>query len=78
MIAEHVVLVDEQDNPIGTEEKIRAHELGLLHRAFSVFIFRRRGDILEFLLQQRHGNKYHCGEFWRKILVAVTLDGMKR
>ena len=36
---EQVILVDEQDNPIGLMEKIEAHEKALLHRAFSVFIF---------------------------------------
>lgn len=61
---EHVILVDEQDAALGTEEKIRAHELGLLHRAFSVFVFRKRNDCIEFLLQQRHPDKYHCGNLW--------------
>lgn len=67
MIPERVILVDEQDKPIGTEEKIRAHELGLLHRAFSVFVFRHNKEEnseLQFLLQQRHPDKYHCGGLW--------------
>lgn len=61
---EHVILVDEQDTALGTEEKIRAHELGLLHRAFSVFVYRKRNNTIEFLLQQRHPDKYHCGDLW--------------
>lgn len=68
---EKVILVNEQDQPIGVEEKIRAHELGLLHRAFSVFIYRRnkhdrphKDQTLEFLLQKRHHAKYHCGGLW--------------
>lgn len=61
---EYVILVDEQDHPIGIEEKIRAHENGFLHRAFSVFLFRIRNDILEMLLQQRQYDKYHCGGLW--------------
>ena len=61
---ERVLLVDEQDRVIGTEEKLKAHQLGLLHRAFSVFIYRTVGTQREFLLQQRHEDKYHCGGLW--------------
>ncbi len=56
-----VILVDEQDNPLGPCEKIEAHRKGLLHRAFSVFIFNSRGDML---LQQRALHKYHSGGLW--------------
>lgn len=55
-----VVLVDMNDREIGVEEKMKAHEEGLLHRAFSVFLF--RGD--ELLLQKRASSKYHCGGLW--------------
>ena len=58
---EHVILVNELDEQIGTLEKMKAHELGLLHRAFSVFIFNDRG---EMLLQQRALTKYHSGGLW--------------
>lgn len=58
---DYVILVDEQDNEIGVMEKLRAHELGKLHRAFSVFIF---NDKNELLLQQRAINKYHSGGLW--------------
>lgn len=59
---EKVVLVDEADNDIGSEEKIKAHENGgVLHRAFSIFIFNDRG---EMLLQKRADHKYHCGGLW--------------
>ncbi len=63
---ERVVLVDAEDQEIGTEEKMLAHELGLLHRAFSVFIYRYRDQdqALEFLLQKRQITKYHCGGLW--------------
>lgn len=61
MYSEQVVLVDQQDNVIGTSDKLRAHELGLLHRAFSIFIFNERNELL---LQQRNANKYHCGGLW--------------
>lgn len=60
---EYVVLVDEQDREIGLEEKLAAHEKNLLHRAFSVFIFRNKSTP-ELLLQQRALNKYHCPGLW--------------
>jgi isopentenyl-diphosphate delta-isomerase len=50
MVTEYVILVDEQDNDIGVMEKMQAHQEGLLHRAFSVFVF---NDKKELLLQQR-------------------------
>ena len=59
---EHVVLVDETDRPIGTEAKLAAHLSGALHRAFSVFVFYRTGNLL--LLQRRARTKYHSGGFW--------------
>ncbi len=59
---EEVILVDENDNETGTEEKIRAHKNGgRLHRAFSVFIFNKEGKML---LQKRAQGKYHCGGLW--------------
>jgi isopentenyl-diphosphate Delta-isomerase len=58
---EEVILVDQNDNPTGTEEKIKAHELALLHRAFSVFIFNKNGELM---LQQRAMHKYHSPGLW--------------
>lgn len=58
---EMVILVDPQDREIGTEEKLKAHRDGKLHRAFSVFVFNPKG---EMLLQQRAFNKYHSGGLW--------------
>ncbi len=58
---EQVILVDEQDNETGLMEKMEAHEKALLHRAFSVFIFNSKG---EMLLQQRALSKYHSGGLW--------------
>lgn len=58
---EEVVLVDEKDNEVGTSEKLAAHKSGQLHRAFSIFIFNSKG---EMLLQQRAINKYHSGGLW--------------
>jgi len=58
---EYVILVDEHDNAIGTMEKHQAHVEGLLHRAFSIFIFNSEKKIL---LQKRASTKYHCGGLW--------------
>lgn len=58
---EQVVLVDDLDNPLGIIDKMEAHRLGLLHRAFSVFIFNTKGELL---LQQRALNKYHSVGKW--------------
>ncbi len=60
-MTQYVILVDNQDNEIGTEEKIAAHEKALLHRAFSILIFNSKG---EMLLQQRALGKYHAGGLW--------------
>lgn len=61
---DHVVLVDEHDRDIGVAEKLTAHQQGMLHRAFSVFLFRLHNDEYETLLQQRGQDKYHCGGLW--------------
>lgn len=60
---EYVVLVDEQNNPIGQAEKLAAHAANLLHRAFSIFIFRELAEP-ELLLQQRALGKYHSAGLW--------------
>ena len=56
-----VILVNESDRQIGSMEKMEVHQKGLLHRAFSVFIFNEKG---EMLLQKRALNKYHSGGLW--------------
>ena len=61
MIEEQIILVDDNDNEIGTMEKQEAHLKGKLHRAISVFIFNSKGDLL---LQQRAISKYHSGGLW--------------
>lgn len=58
---ENVILVNEQDDPLGVMEKIQAHRQGRLHRAFSVFIF---NDNDELLMQLRSEKKYHSGGLW--------------
>jgi isopentenyl-diphosphate delta-isomerase len=61
MTEEKVVLVNEQDDAIGIEDKIRAHLLGALHRAFSVFIVNAEGQLL---VQKRALTKYHSRGLW--------------
>lgn len=58
---ENVILVNEADVQTGVMEKMEAHKQALLHRAFSVFIFNKKG---EMLLQQRALQKYHSGGLW--------------
>lgn len=63
-MTEMVILVNENDQEVGIAEKMHAHKLGLLHRAFSVFVVRENYPSWDILLQQRRYDKYHCGELW--------------
>lgn len=56
-----VILVDEKDREIGTMEKMEAHVTGSLHRAFSIFIFNSKHELL---LQKRAAGKYHSNGLW--------------
>ncbi len=58
---EHVILVDELDNEIGIMPKLEAHQKNQLHRAFSVFIWNSKN---EMLLQKRASGKYHSPNLW--------------
>ncbi|OGT39783.1 MAG: isopentenyl-diphosphate delta-isomerase [Gammaproteobacteria bacterium RIFCSPHIGHO2_12_FULL_38_14] len=60
---EYVILVNEKDEAQGIAEKLKAHQQNMLHRAFSVFIFRTE-PTLELLLQQRSFEKYHSPGLW--------------
>ena len=68
---DYVILVDENNNQIGLEEKILAHKKNLLHRAFSIFIF---NDSFEILLQKRAPNKYHSGNLWTNTCCSHPLE----
>ena len=76
-----IVLVNEHDDMVGVMDKMEAHRQGLLHRAFSVFIFNSKG---EMLLQQRALSKYHSGGLWTNACCShpipgeKTLDGAQR
>ena len=67
-----VILVDENDVEIGQMEKMAAHREALLHRAFSVFIFNRKG---EMLLQQRASSKYHSPDLWTNACCSHPMPG---
>lgn len=58
---EEVVLVNKDDRVIGRMEKMAAHQEGILHRAFSIFLFNDKG---EMLLQKRAASKYHSPGLW--------------
>ena len=81
MNTEYVVLVDSDNNELGIMEKQEAHEKALLHRAFSVFIFNAKGELM---LQQRALNKYHSGGLWTNTCCShprageTTLDAAHR
>lgn len=72
MQTSHIVLVNEADEPLATMEKLEAHQKGLLHRAFSVFIINSKK---EMLLQQRARNKYHSGGLWTNACCSHPMPG---
>ena len=72
MSKENVILVDEKDNQVGLMPKLEAHQKGLLHRAFSVFVFNSN---YELLLQKRASSKYHSGGLWTNTCCSHPRDG---
>ena len=78
---DEVILVDKNDNPIGQMAKMEAHLKCKLHRAFSIFIFNRSGELL---LQQRALDKYHSAGKWTNTCCShprpgeLTADAAKR
>ena len=69
---QEVILVNEADEAIGSMEKMEAHEQALLHRAFSVFLFNRKG---EMLLQKRAATKYHSPSLWTNACCSHPIPG---
>ncbi|MCI3936680.1 isopentenyl-diphosphate Delta-isomerase [Chryseobacterium aahli] len=69
---EYVVLVNPEDTVLGLMEKQQAHINGLLHRAFSVFLFNDQG---EMLLQKRAAEKYHSPNQWTNAVCSHPRDG---
>ncbi|MGO3183304.1 MAG: isopentenyl-diphosphate Delta-isomerase [Aequorivita sp.] len=72
MKEEKVILVDENDQKIGLMPKQEAHVKGLLHRAFSVFIFNKKNELM---LQQRALHKYHTPGLWANTCCSHQRDG---
>ena len=72
MKKEYVILVDTADSELGTMEKMEAHEKAVLHRAFSVFIFNDRGELM---LQQRAAHKYHSPLLWTNTCCSHQRQG---
>jgi len=68
----YVILVDDNDNPLGLMEKMEAHKKALLHRAISVFIIKSNGD---WILQKRALDKYHSKGLWTNTCCTHPLPG---
>lgn len=68
-----IALVDDNDQITGYADKLKVHQQGILHRAFSVFIFNRKGNML---LQQRAFDKYHSPGLWTNACCSHLLEGM--
>jgi len=60
-LEDNIIKVDAGGNAIGEIDKMDAHISGTLHRAFSVFVFNSKGQLL---LQRRDLDKYHSGGLW--------------
>ncbi|MES2485737.1 MAG: isopentenyl-diphosphate Delta-isomerase [Bacteroidota bacterium] len=72
MEEEKVILVNEQDEPIGLMPKMEAHEKAVLHRAFSVFVLNSNNEIM---LQQRAAHKYHSPLLWTNTTCSHQREG---
>ena len=72
MSEEKVILVDKNDNQVGLMPKLEAHKKGVLHRAFSIFIFNSK---YELLLQKRASSKYHSGGLWTNTCCSHPREG---
>ena len=69
-----LILVDEQNNITGYEKKLKTHQDGLLHRAFSIFVVNKEGQVM---LQKRAIEKYHSGGLWANTCCSHPLKGEK-
>jgi isopentenyl-diphosphate delta-isomerase len=81
MINQSLILVDNLDNPLGIMDKLEAHQKGLLHRAFSVFIWNKNKELL---IHKRAANKYHSANLWTNTCCShpqpneATMNAAKR
>lgn len=69
-----IILVNEDDEQVGIQDKFSVHQLGLLHRAFSVFVFNSKNELI---LQQRADNKYHSPGLWTNTCCSHPIPGEK-
>lgn len=72
MTEENVILVNENDEQIGLMPKMEAHEKALLHRAFSVFVFNKKNELM---VQQRASHKYHSPLLWTNTCCSHQREG---
>ena len=72
MAEEKVILVNEKDEQIGLMPKMEAHEKALLHRAFSVFVFNEKNELM---IQQRAHEKYHSPGLWTNTCCSHQREG---
>ena len=72
MEEEKVILVNENDEQIGLMNKMEAHEKAVLHRAFSVFVFNNKNELM---LQQRAAHKYHSPLLWTNTCCSHQRNG---
>ena len=71
-MSDKVIIVNEKDEELSVMDKMEAHRDGILHRAFSIFIFNGKGDML---LQQRADHKYHSGGLWTNACCSHPAPG---
>ena len=74
VLRNRVVLCDNKGKELGTEDKMKAHREGKLHKAFSIFIYNSRG---EHLIQKRADGKYHCPGLWSNSCCSHNISGEK-
>ena len=67
-----LILVDGNNREVGFMNKLAVHRAGVLHRAFSVFIFNKEGELL---LQQRADTKYHSAGLWSNSCCSHPIKG---
>jgi len=72
MNKQQVVLVNENNKRLGIAEKMKAHQDGSLHRAFSIFVFNPKKELL---IQQRAKTKYHSNELWSNTVCSHPNPG---
>ncbi|HEX8974637.1 MAG TPA: isopentenyl-diphosphate Delta-isomerase [Patescibacteria group bacterium] len=72
VLRSRVVLCDAHGKETGTEDKLKAHKKGKLHKAFSIFVYNSRG---EHLIQKRADGKYHSAGLWSNTCCSHNISG---